>query len=98
MKGLRFYEEMSDKRRGISAGNVAAVSTDPLFPGQRFPEALAAVFTYANSPVQVTAVDPNWVRKNCRRVSEARARHIHPKLFARLDTPEHQTTLDLGDA
>lgn len=86
MKGLRFYQEFTDRRKRIPNGNVIAVSTER---EHRCPdgsmEAIGAVFYYANSPVATTAASNDYLRKQCKRIPETKARTIHPRLFERLD-------------
>ncbi len=48
-------------------------------------EAIAAVFDWANSPVAGTGVARDYLRQKCKHISEAKARSIHPALFARLE-------------
>jgi len=48
-------------------------------------EAIAAVFALHNSRVAGTGVALDYLRQKCRRISEAKARKIHPALFERLD-------------
>ena len=48
-------------------------------------EAIAAVFDWPNSPVAGTGVACDYLRHKCKRISEAKARIIHPALFERLD-------------
>lgn len=88
MKGLRFYEELKDKNRvgEKSMGNVIAIdTTTSLFDGRGVYQVFAAVFFEPNSPVCYTGVAPKYLTEHCKRISEARAREIHPKLFERLD-------------
>lgn len=90
MKDIRFYEEFKNKRKGISAGNVFAAfkmpadyaSGDPYrsrYDGLCFGS--AAIFDEPNSPVAGTGVSREFLVKKCKRISEARAREIHPLLF-----------------
>ena len=96
MNGFHFYAEYEDskaKRNKAMPGNVVAVSTDK---GHSFYdmhdnfmlEAFTAVYDRANSPVCVGSVSPDYLRENCKRVSEKRAREIHPEMFRTLDQPE----------
>lgn len=93
MKGINFYAEFEnehDKRDpDIEAQNVVAVfcegHTPIVNPVNGCYEGMAATFDRANSPVSGTAISPEVLRKRCKRISEARAREIHPKLFERLD-------------
>jgi hypothetical protein len=85
MKGVRFYEEFTNKRKGESAGNVTAIlpenrwhdweAHDLMYDG------VGAVYFYPNSPVASTGVSRGYLREKCKRVSEARARQVHPALF-----------------
>ena len=88
MKGWRFYEEFKNKRKGISAGNVCAVDLDiapQAISRNGMLEGLAGVYDYPNSPVCWTGISPDFLRKECKRVPEKRARAVHPELFKRLD-------------
>lgn len=80
MKGLRFYEEFINKRRKESAGTVIAVGESNVLGDGTF-EAVGAVFDRPNSPVASTSVHHSYLFKNCRRISEQKAREIHPALF-----------------
>lgn len=81
MKDINFYTD-------IEAQNVVAVfcegHTPIVNPANGCYEGMAATFDHADSPVSGTAISPE-VLKRCQRISEARAREIHPKLFERLD-------------
>ena len=92
MRGVRFYEEFDNKRKGISNGNVVAVipenrwikeyadgSTDLIY------DAISAVFYHPDSDVCGTGVSQGYLRASCKRVSESKARKIHPRLFEVLD-------------
>lgn len=83
MKDIRFYEEFTSKRKGLSAGTVVAVGLSNPVLGEY--EAVGAVFDRPNSPVASTSVHSNYLYKNCKRVSEQRARQVHPRLFEYLD-------------
>jgi len=92
MKGVRFYEEYKDKaakRKGTeSEGNVIAVFVE--HAGESLlrtgcHEAVGAVYFEPNSPVGGTQVSPGVLRDRCKRVSEAKAREVHPALFEYLD-------------
>lgn len=92
MKGMRFYEEYTDQHsRRQSAGTCVAVDTETgrlENLGDRLGwvyEGLAAVFTGRNGPVSSTGVSVDYLREWCKRVSEAEARDIHPRLFEWLD-------------
>ena len=90
MKGYRFYEEFTNRRRGESAGNVFALDIDQ--PGYNYqPFGTAALFDEPNSDVCGTGVSWMWLRARCKRVSEVRAREVHPRLFAWLDSFEGES-------
>jgi hypothetical protein len=84
MKGIRFYEEFSNKRKGISENTVIAVLYVNGHNSYGY-DAIGGTFPGTNSPVQSGNVNPEYLRVNCKRVSETRAREIHPNLFAFLD-------------
>jgi hypothetical protein len=98
MKGIRFYEEFQDSHKDISDGNVVAVLLDTgmLRAGYDDPwygyDCLAATFYHANSDVSGTTVCVDYLRNFCKRISEKRAREIHPRLFARLDQEDWRET------
>ncbi len=88
MNGIRFYQEFKNKSKHRSAGTVVVV----LVGNGRFwssnkvcYEALAGLFHDPNSVVCGTAVALDYLDEKCKRISEARARTIHPALFERLD-------------
>lgn len=97
MKGFHFYEEFAcpaAKRRGQTSGTVFAAFTDDAGALERHirgdairVEGVGAVFFRPNSPVAVTAADTGYLRERCKRISEERARMVHPALFAYLDAP-----------
>lgn len=94
MKYIRFFQEFNDeKKRTVPSGNVVAVSTNL----RGFPEyhrgtdewnvdAIGAVGFEPNSAVASTNVSREWLRENTKRISEAKAREIHPNLFKYLDS------------
>jgi len=100
MKGFRFYEEFGskqNKRKGISEGNVIALCLDEDYQiRERYNErgeielyssqgAFVSVFSRPDSPVNYCSVAHDYLSECCKRVSEKRAREIHPELFRRLD-------------
>lgn len=48
-------------------------------------DAIGAVYSHADSGVASVGASPDYLRKLCKRVSEAKAREIHPTLFRVLD-------------
>lgn len=95
MRGVRFYEEFSNKRnkrKGISQGNVVAV-----FPENKRLEhyadgtadlvfdCIAAVYSYPDSGVCGCSISQDYLWESCKRISEAKARQVHPQLFWVLD-------------
>ena len=90
MNGVRFYLEFSDSSKRQSGGTVVAalvINGSYWSSGKLCYEAIAALFDRPNSPVAGTGVALDYLRQNCKRISEARARIIHPALFERLDQP-----------
>ena len=89
MKGYRFYEEYTDRRKTESTGNVVAIDVvNPKFKSAGGPwcfEAVGAVFNRPNSPCATTGVAEQHLWEKCKRISGKRAREIHPELFAYLE-------------
>jgi hypothetical protein len=91
MNGICFYQEFRDKSKRRSAGTMIAVLVcNGLYwsDGKICYEAIAGVFDRPNSPVAGTGVARDYVRQKCKRISETKARAIHPVLFERLDQPQ----------
>lgn len=101
MHGIRFYEEFHDKQRGESAGMVVAVLLDQYqrpythwskaankAHGDWLADAISGVFDIRNSEVEMGDVSFSYLHKRCKRISEKRARAIHPQLFVYLDREE----------
>jgi hypothetical protein len=87
MKGVRFYLEYKDaaaKRRGEHEGNCVAVFPELRQITGNF-DAVCAVYFQRNSPCASTGAHPDFLRERCKRISEAKAREIHPNLFVYLD-------------
>jgi hypothetical protein len=76
MSGVRFYLEPTGP-------NVYAAFPENVTPSGCI-EGLGAVFEYGNSPVASTSASRSFLR-GCKRISEAKARQVHPALFQRLD-------------
>ncbi len=90
MKGIRFYLEFTDQSKRQSGGTVvAALVLNGCYwsSGTCCYEAIAAVFNQPNSLVAGTGVALDYLRLKCKRISEPKARTIHPALFERLDQP-----------
>lgn len=91
MKGVRFYEELHDKNRKNekSQGTVVAVMFETARPDGKFGPAYDAVgalfYNEPNSVVCGTSVCQDYLTQITRRVSEERAREIHPELFRYLE-------------
>ena len=88
MSGIFFYQEYRDKSKHESAGTiVAALVCNGLYwsSGKICYEAIAGLFDRPNSPVAGTGVAMDYLRQKCKRISEAKARTIHPTLFESLD-------------
>ncbi len=88
MNGIRFYLEFTDPSKRQSGGTVVAalvLNGSYWSSGRLCYEAIAALFDRPNSPVAGTAVALDYLRRKCKRISEAEARIIHPALLERLD-------------
>ncbi|MEP6692828.1 MAG: hypothetical protein ABJD07_16845 [Gemmatimonadaceae bacterium] len=88
---IHFFEEYAGHDLQQSAGNVIAIYfTDELVikDGKVLFRAVCAgdEAMRPNSPVTPTLFDAEYLGSHCRKISEARARDIHPRLFAYLDT------------
>ena len=97
MNGYRFYLEFDSKAAKRKSGrentghtgNCLALAADREFTyimnGGIFTEGLTAVYFSPNSPVNWSSVHWDYLREKCKRISESKAREIHPELFQRLD-------------
>ena len=88
MNGIRLYHEFNDKSKRHSAGTVvAALVCNGIFwsTGTVCYEAISGLFNHPSSVVCGSAVSLDYLRAKCKRISEAKARAIHPALFDRLD-------------
>lgn len=95
MKGVMFYLDFNTpkrKRKGEHTGNVIAahVKQDGAFLGfhsgeSYLIECISAVFEEGNSSVCSSSASIWYLSDSCKRISEAKAREIHPALFDRLD-------------
>lgn len=99
MKYVRFYLEYgskANKRKGVHEGNVLALLDTmgdgfrPQYMGdlQYSHECISAVFFHPNSAVCGTQCHVRYLREECKRIPEWKARQIHPNLFAYLDAME----------
>ena len=87
MKGIRFYLEHKtpqDKRKDIHAGNVFARYLDISGFGRNV-EGAGAVYNWPNSDCCHSQASIDYLWENCRRISEDKAREIHPALFEYLE-------------
>lgn len=92
MKGYRFYLEYDSpakKRKGQDQGNVLALEIgDTWIEGHnRMYGCISALLFVPDSPVCGSSCSWEYLRDNCKRISEKQARVIHPALFAYLDAP-----------
>ena len=90
IQGIRFYEEFKDNAKRKPGGTVvAALVLNGTYwsSGHVCWEALAGLFDQPNSPVAGTGVALDYLRQKCRRISQIKARAIHPALFQRLAHP-----------
>lgn len=94
MKGIRFYEELTDKNRKAEAskGNVIAVAYETRWynytPDGYYDtmfECVSALFFEPNSVCCGDGVSQRYLTKDTKRISETRAREIHPALFEYLE-------------
>jgi len=88
MRGVRFYEEFDDLKKRTSSGTVlAAFVENGIFKsGDAWCyEGAGGVHDWADSPVASTTIATSYLAKHCKRVSETKARKVHPNLFVYLD-------------
>lgn len=91
MKGVRFYEEFENKRKGVSEGNVVAAFVCNGFVRSRDDlafDGLVGLYNWPDSAVASSIVTLGYLRDKCKRIPESKARAIHPSLFERLDAEE----------
>jgi type 1 glutamine amidotransferase len=90
MTGIRFYEVFNDTAKRESAGKAVAVFPHLWRKGSagqgRLFYSVIGLSRRPNSPVLKTTVSETYLRSKCRRVSESRARRVHPNLFRYLET------------
>lgn len=83
MKGYRFYAEYDSpqkKRKGEGNGNALAIDVESYTDGKY--ECRAAVYGHPDSATCTSMVNWEILRDNYRRITEAEARKLHPRLFA----------------
>jgi hypothetical protein len=90
MNGIRFYLEHNtpkDKRQNNHSGNVIAVLHENYIVTHDdiVYDAIGAIFYHANSAVCGTQCSQLYLTEKCKRISEEKARSIHPMLFQYLD-------------
>lgn len=93
MKDFRFYleyESPAKKRKGEDRGNILAVFTDKEFwfmiGDEWVTECISSLMDTPNcANICGSQVSLSYLRMKCKRVSEQKAREIHPNLFAYLD-------------
>lgn len=100
MKGYQFYEEFESsykKRKHQGSGNVLALDIDtngrPLYSYGGNMECTAALLSEPDSPVCGTQVSRQVLAKNYCRITEKRAREIHPEMFQFLDQFDSEGSL-----
>lgn len=92
MKGIRFYADYGDKRakrRGGDAPNALAVYIGDAWTerGERMLGCAAAITDARNAPVCSTSASRAYIRESCKRISEAEAYRLHPKMRDYLASP-----------
>jgi len=94
MKGVQFHLEFANtykRRKGEHSGTVVAIFTDPNSKwwdtrvNEMMVSAIGAVYDYPNSPVAGTTASMGYIRTRTKRISEAKAREIHPLLIRYLE-------------
>lgn len=88
MKGIRFYLEFDSaraKRRGEHSGNCLAVLAANGTNGAGDYDAILAPYSRPNCSPCSGGVSREYLRLQCKRISEARAREVHPALFTMVD-------------
>lgn len=89
MKGFRFYQETKlPVKNGF--GSVFALCLE------HYPysiEGFSGVQEFPNHPVNWNGACLEYLRDDCKRISEFKARRLHPEVFKRLDEDEIPLTL-----
>ncbi|MGI8844204.1 MAG: hypothetical protein ACR2HZ_10925, partial [Gemmatimonadaceae bacterium] len=91
MRGYNYFEEYTSTQRAASTGNVIAVPETLRSFVQPGGICLPVVCagedeSSPNSPVSPTFLLAEYLGTHCKRVTEVRARSIHPRLFEYLET------------
>ena len=101
MKGVTFYLEYPNKTAKKNStkkdnypnnsGNVIAVFSDDegnrfYLPDNQSVECACGLWERPNSPVCGSSVSLEYLSERCKRISEAVAKQIHPKMFAYLNS------------
>ena len=90
MKGVKFYEVFLDRYRRHASGNCLATDGHGKRRSDGTIPCVAATRKEPNSPVGVDAVDPLYLKRHCRQITEKQARKLHPRLFERLEKENGQ--------
>lgn len=92
MQHVRFYQDFGDgpegrraKRNSWKNKKLAPNALALFLNDNGAMEALVAITNDADSHVAMDGVTVEYLRKHCKRCSEAVARKIHPNLFKRLE-------------
>jgi hypothetical protein len=85
VKDVQFYEQFNDDEKTESAGKVIAVLVNRWKHGSagqgRIFKAVLGLAKVPNAPAVQSTVAERYLDAKCRRISEARARQIHPNVF-----------------
>jgi hypothetical protein len=88
MKDFRFYQEFGDAKKTVPTGNCIATYTATMPESlaiNRTVECFSGVYFEPDSPCCFGSVSVKYLGEKCKRVSEEKARAIHPKLFRRIE-------------
>ena len=109
MKGWIFYLEYGsseDKRNDNDTGNCVAIKTDPGIKGNSTP--LLDKYGSLTCISSIMPIKPNFhvakgktstdhIKRCCKRISEKKARKIHPRLFGALAYETLMKCIDSGE-
>lgn len=100
MKGYRFYAEYNNgpkggRKSGLPKKQVIAVLLNNLGQPLRNTwsgkvDALVGLYDEDNPPTVFDSVFYEYLERHCKRISESKARELHPRLFERLDATEEE--------